>query len=276
MGISDDIKRKGSHHSTHHRHTEDIFDDYDFNLPITPPQPVREEIKRRESLEDDFFGGKHQAHHSDNLQDYYNDYSEEEKTEPEHEHNQHKSRKKHKSSEVNFGKIIFWIMALTLAGLLLWQNKSEIVNLVKVKILKQTPSSSPIESKTTDDYYTAEPTTNTNTNASLNINTNAVTTQTTTAPAIDKAGLKIEILNGNGIKNSGSTMKTTLENAGFTITNTANAKNFNYATSLIYYKTGKQAEANAVKAAMVGKDVTIENNDTLAGSYDIVIVLGAK
>jgi len=278
MGISDDIKPKRSSYSghDHYSNSDHLFDDLD-DIEIKKPafhhsaaEHQRKEYESREDLENEFFAN--QIHKKEEPKHY--DPDEEEPEQPQkHTHHKHKNGR--------FAKVMIWFMVLALAGLLVWQNKSDIITLVKEKVLKEKTASSPVEDQKTDDYYSGETTSNTNSNANNNsntnaVNTNAATAQTAAPSSINKAGVKIEILNGNGIKNSGAKLKSDLVSAGFTIEKTANAKNFNYATTLIYYKTGKDAEADLVKSTITGKDVTMENNDTLAGAYDVVIVLGAK
>ncbi len=274
MGISDDIKPKRGHHTASHHHADNFLDDFDYEGAVGEPIPLkdREDIERKENLEDDFFSKKH-SHKKDDYNDYYESYHK--KDEEYDEVREEKPREKKRSGS-NLARTLIWIMTLAIITLLLWQNKTEIINLIKEKIFHQAETTSPIESKKTDDYYTGETVDNSNVNTNANLNTNSPVASTTPAPNTNNSAIKIEILNGNGIKNSGATTKATLENAGFTVSKTANAKNFNYATTLIYYKTGQDAAANSVRNALTGKEVTIENNDTLAGVYDVVIVLGAK
>lgn len=106
----------------------------------------------------------------------------------------------------------------------------------------------------------------------------STTTPTTpSAPAaINKSTIKLEVLNGNGINGSAAAVKASLEKLGFSVSKLTNARNFNYAESIIYYKTGKQAEAELVKDALTGRTVTIQNSDSVAGSYDVVLVVGKK
>lgn len=284
MGISDDIKPKRGHHTASHRHTDhDFLDDFDYEGIVgdTVPPKDREDSKHREALEDDFFSKK-LASKRDDYKDYYESYHNKDKDNKEEDegdepagHLSGAKRKKHGGG--NLARTLIWIMTLAIIVLLLWQNKAEIIKLIKEKVFNETAITSPIESKKTDDYYTSETSnTNENINVNANLNTNTAPAAAAMLSPADYASVKIEILNGNGIKNSGATAKATLESGGFTVAKTANAKNFNYATTLIYYKTGQDAEANAVKTALIGKDVTIENNDTLVGEYDVVIVLGAK
>lgn len=273
MGISDDIKPKRSRHSEHSRHSDYIFDDFDdieeekeekHHEPA--PQPHHhDDYESREDLENEFFSNQKHKKRSD--------YEEEDEDE---EKPEHPAKHKHKSNR--FAKVLIWLMILGFAGLIAWQNKSEIMSLIREKIFSEKAGTSPVESQSTsDDYYSGEPS-NSNSGATSNLNSNAgaLSAPAATTALTDKTGIKIEILNGNGIKNSGAKLKSDLESAGYTIAKTANAKNFNYATTLIYYKTGKEAEANSIKSAITGREITIENNDTLAGTYDVVIVIGAK
>lgn len=102
------------------------------------------------------------------------------------------------------------------------------------------------------------------------------TTATTTTATIDKTALTISLLNGNGINNSAAEVKKTLVADGYTVGHLGNAKNFNYATSFVYHKTGKEAEAAALKTLLSTKSITVENDDIICKTYDIVIVVGKK
>ena len=136
------------------------------------------------------------------------------------------------------------------------------------------------------------PTVNTNTNletyandvvpqdytSTVNANINSTVTtpiaNTNQAVAPDKSTIKINLLNGNGIKNSATSVKSTLVAAGFKISNVANAKNFAYPKTEIYYNTGKVDDANLVKAALSSRTTELVESADIAGKYDVVIVIG--
>jgi len=99
----------------------------------------------------------------------------------------------------------------------------------------------------------------------------------TVAPTIDKSLIMISVLNGSGVKNSAKNIADILSAAGFNVANTSNARSFSYTTSIIYYKTGKDIEANLVKETLADRQAELEENDSIVGSnYDIVVVVGKK
>ncbi|MEI7792353.1 MAG: LytR C-terminal domain-containing protein [Candidatus Berkelbacteria bacterium] len=104
------------------------------------------------------------------------------------------------------------------------------------------------------------------------------TTGVTTEPiatTIDKKAIKMNVLNGNGISNSAVLVKNILVKAGFTVSSVTNAKKFTYPTTIVYYKTGKEAEAELVKDALSTRSVTTELYDGI-GSLDVQVVVGKK
>lgn len=94
---------------------------------------------------------------------------------------------------------------------------------------------------------------------------------------INKASLKIKVLNGTKISGLAAQTKTTLENEGFEVESIGNAKN-SYQTSYIYYKDGVDEGAKLVKDTLTGRDWKLESNNDLATRYavDILVVLGLK
>lgn len=99
---------------------------------------------------------------------------------------------------------------------------------------------------------------------------------TPATPAIDKASLKIKVLNGSGVNGAASEAQKVLEEAGFKIAATGNARNFNYESSYVYYPSGKSAEANLVSESIKDKySVTTEEN-SVADGYDALVVIGKK
>ena len=83
-------------------------------------------------------------------------------------------------------------------------------------------------------------------------------------------------MNGNGVTGSASVAKQVLVDAGFTVASTANARKYTYATSIVYYKTGKETEAKFVNESLTGYVTELVNEDSVMGVYDVVIVIGAS
>lgn len=100
--------------------------------------------------------------------------------------------------------------------------------------------------------------------------------QTSQADNIDKSIIKIKVLNGNGITGSAAILQKVLTDNGFTIDSVSNASRFTYATTIIYYNTGKLAEAELAKATLTNYSVTTTENAQVAGIYDLVIVVGKQ
>jgi len=87
---------------------------------------------------------------------------------------------------------------------------------------------------------------------------------------------KIRVANGNGIPGEAAKIKGVLEDKGFKIESVGNASK-TYTETTIFYKTGQEDLANALKDAIKSYYVgTIENSDSTVGTYDAVIALGSK
>jgi hypothetical protein len=97
----------------------------------------------------------------------------------------------------------------------------------------------------------------------------------TPTPSVDPASVILRVLNGTTTTGAASKAKTTLESAGFKVRTTGNAKNQNYDTTMVYYQTGKEAEAQAVKDALTGYSVTLEES-SLAAPDMVLVVIGKK
>lgn len=91
----------------------------------------------------------------------------------------------------------------------------------------------------------------------------------------DKASFTVRVSNGNGIIGSAQKVASALKTAGFSVPSVGNAGSFNYKTTIIYYQTGKEVEANLVKDALSERFVSIQESKTLK-TYTILVVVGAK
>ena len=252
MGIGGDIKPKKVYRykSSHHD---------PFGQDNEPKKSRYEEAEKSdhdpgkiEEIEDDFF----------------------------HDYNKDKPKKPHKeegSDGFLFQKLnaknITWLLVIALAVIVVYQNFDSIKGLVM-----KTDSSSK-NSNSSDEYY--ESTTNnknTNTvatNANTNINSN-LNTNTSAATTINKSGVTLQVLNGNGVAGSADKVSVTLTAAGFAPAKSGNARKFTYPESIIYYKTGEEASANLVKAALPTLTTTLTNSDSIVGTYDVIVVVGKK
>jgi hypothetical protein len=87
---------------------------------------------------------------------------------------------------------------------------------------------------------------------------------------------KIRIANGNGISGEGAKVEKALQDQGFQIASVGNASK-TYTQTIIYYKTGQEKLASALKSAISSLYTgTVELNDKVVGTYDAIVVLGSK
>jgi len=108
--------------------------------------------------------------------------------------------------------------------------------------------------------------------------TPAATTTPTATPtpssSVDKKSVTLRVLNGTTKAGAASTGKTILEQAGFTVRTIGNAQHQNYTSTVIYYQTGKQAEAQAVQSALSKYKSTLQESSGLASPDMVLVVLG--
>lgn len=99
---------------------------------------------------------------------------------------------------------------------------------------------------------------------------------TTPEPAFTYTDETLRIANGNGINGEASRVKKILEDRGYKIASIGNASK-NYSQSIIYFKTGQDKLAEALKEDLKEEYLfEVEQADQIVGSYDAVIVLGSK
>jgi len=103
------------------------------------------------------------------------------------------------------------------------------------------------------------------------------TTSTESATAtVDKSSVKVRILNGNGRSGEASLVAQALKDDGFVNITTGNAAS-RYGTTIIYYNTGKLAEAKAVENIVSNKySPTLKEDASIAKTNDVVVALGDK
>ena len=172
-------------------------------------------------------------------------------------------------------KNITWLLVIALAVIVVYQNFDSIKGLV-------TKTDNPSKNTNTNDQYYEGVTTNknsnsTSTNVNANTNTNAnLNTNSAAATTTDKSGITLQVLNGNGVAGSADTVTATLTATGFTPAKSGNARKFTYPESIIYYRTGEEASANLVKAALPTLTTTLTNSDSIVGKYDVIVVVGKK
>jgi hypothetical protein len=261
MGISDDIKPKKSPRKTEGGNKDQIKDpnevlirheEPDINYPFSRDS----ELEKRE---EDFFEPDSSE---ENLR---------EKTETEQDV---KDNPKKKQGNPMTKWVV--ILIIILIALLVWQNYSKIIQITGLKKLLNPSQESNLESYNSDlqgtDYTSQAGSSSSTANSSANQNQTSATV--TPEASIDKSKITIDVLNGNGISGSAGTVKDQLTGAGFTVDKVANAYNFNYENTIIYFKTGKNAEAELIKTTLSNRQCETSNDDSVVGNYDIVIVVG--
>ncbi|HOE74907.1 MAG TPA: LytR C-terminal domain-containing protein [bacterium] len=114
------------------------------------------------------------------------------------------------------------------------------------------------------------------TKVTLNETPPATTPTTTQAPTVDKANTKVRVVNGNGRSGEAQLMKDTLKADGFTNITVGNALS-RYATTVIYYNSGKLAEAQAVEKIVASKyQTSLLESPSVVKDNDVLVALGNK
>lgn len=250
MGISDDIKPKKVHRYVEHSVSHPKNAASTESKTTEPEKEVDDEKllddfyhndpKKLEKLEDDFFEQKNKK-----------------EINPEEHGRQHRPVK----------RFIILILIFALVALIIYQN-FDIIKSYFLGTTNKTTGNSSSEEQT----YTGETGSSTaTTTPSITTEEPAATTATTT-PA--PQSFTIEVLNGNGVTGSADKIKETLITAGFEVAKVANAKSFSYQSTYVYYKTGKEAEATSVKSALSARTCLLEESNTVAKTYDVVVVAG--
>jgi len=94
---------------------------------------------------------------------------------------------------------------------------------------------------------------------------------------IDKSTIKIRVLNGNGIWKAAQIARDLLIKDGFKVLSTGNASNRKYESTIVYFHSGKTAEADLVLKSLESKyQVTKEENNSLTKDCDVLVVIGKK
>ncbi len=102
----------------------------------------------------------------------------------------------------------------------------------------------------------------------------ATATPAPTATSVSSvSSLSLRILNGTTIAGAAAKAQTVAQKAGYTVKSVGNATNQTYTASIVYYKTGKEAEATALKTAMADYAPTIQLSDALVGTDDLLLVV---
>lgn len=100
--------------------------------------------------------------------------------------------------------------------------------------------------------------------------------QTPPAELTPPGNLSLKVLNGSGTAGVANSLAGVLKAAGYNVTSVGNAKRFNYENSTIFYKSGRQAEAEALRNASSRPEATLEEENSVTAGLDLVVVVGAK
>lgn len=271
MGISDDIRvtKKSSAKKTDIEEKPLDPDEIKIKYSRDEDEADDDDLKHQHSkMEDDFFADHRSTHFREVVEENYDESDlPEDKLETERVEEDSHQPKKHGNPMTK------WVIMLiiVLVALLVWQNWSKISKAIGWgNETESNTESLPSYSSTKEgtDYTSGSTSTNNSTG------TTTPTAPAATTPTIDKSKITIQLLNGNGISGSANSVKTELVNAGFTVDSVTNAHKFTYQSSIIYYKTGKSAEADLVKNAIPDKKTELVNDDSIVGNYDIIVVIG--
>lgn len=97
-------------------------------------------------------------------------------------------------------------------------------------------------------------------------------------PAVDKKSLTVQILNGSGTAGVAGKMKALLEEKGYTVSGTGNAKTYDYEKTEIQVKAEKEAFLLILQSDLSGSYVVGSATATLKGTatYDAVVIIGKE
>lgn len=200
-------------------------------------------------------------------------------------HDYNKTTKKKVKKERSSGGFLFqnlnaknitWLLIIALIVIVIYQNFDSIKGI----FIKGGNTSK--NSNTSDEYYEGVETNqnsnsgDVNSNLNANVNANLNTNTAAASPTVDKSSITLKVLNGNGIAGSADKVAAILKTAGFLPAKSANARKFTYPQTLIYYRTGQEEAANLVKVALPALTTTLQNSDSIVGTYDVIVVTGKK
>jgi len=100
----------------------------------------------------------------------------------------------------------------------------------------------------------------------------------TPTPVVDKTTLNIQVLNGSGIAGEANKMKALLEEKGYTVEGTGNAKSYEYEQTEIQVTADNEAFINILTADLTGSYVVGSTAATLKSSlpYNAVVIVGKE
>ena len=100
----------------------------------------------------------------------------------------------------------------------------------------------------------------------------------TPTPVVAKTTLKIQVLNGSGIAGEANKMKALLEEKGYTVEGTGNAKSYEYEQTEIQVTADNEAFISILTADLTGSYVVGSSAATLKDSlqYNAVVIVGKE
>ena len=100
----------------------------------------------------------------------------------------------------------------------------------------------------------------------------------TPTPAVDKTTLNIQVLNGSGIAGEANKMKALLEEKGYTVEGTGNAKSYEYEQTEIQVTADNEAFISILTADLAGSYVVGSTAATLKDTlqYNAVVIVGKE
>jgi len=162
--------------------------------------------------------------------------------------------------------LLFAIVGAIGGGLVFWKSRSTNEPVSSVGVTS-TPTSVVIETETPIPSSSS---------ASKKTPTPTKTASVSATPK--KTGLSIQVLNGSGVKGVASSMQKYLEEKGYTVFGTGNAKNFEYAQTEIIIKADKASLLEKLKTDLSGSYTVGSTSATLdpSVSYDAQVIIGAE
>ena len=85
---------------------------------------------------------------------------------------------------------------------------------------------------------------------------------------------RIEVSNGNGVRGMAARMQAFLSDRGGRVVSIDNADRYDYERSILYYRPGSRAAAQALAAALPVLTVQLEQSEALAEGVDLRLVVG--
>lgn len=97
-------------------------------------------------------------------------------------------------------------------------------------------------------------------------------------PAIDKTTLKIQVLNGSGTAGEAGKMKSLLEEKGYTVVGTGNAKTYDYDKTEIQATSAHEAVLGVLSTDLAGSYTVGSTAATLKDTlpYNILVIVGKE